>query len=647
MSNTCRDIDGAEGSSNSPWSVDAVRAAGVAGLARLLGDVGFLLEGLAKDPGDLFETQGMARSSIANLMVSEQVIRGAQDALEARTVVALAEVTRRDRLAEARDEAAQEDSALSSSTVLDKQADGRTRRDLSLVTRCSPSAAGSSLASARRLVASMPNMLTAMAERKVSARAAYAVAGSVSVLDGAQCREVDVILGERLPSLDGAGVRRWRDEAAAAMMDLDPERSLLRHRRARRERGVTLTPGDHGMADLRAHLPAIDAQLLHKRLSLEAERRRAEGGDAGHGALMADALVDTVLGRDGAMEQVELDLGVIITDRALFRPDAGDPAHIEGYGPVPPEAVREQLRAIVAPPRRPETDQLGSSQSGPGQSGPGQTGPDQSGPDVPGPDPFGDDGPTTRAVIRRLYTHPTSGELVAVESRGRAFPPALAKFLTWRDTSCRGPFCNAQSRQRDHITPYARGGPTSLDNGEDACAHCNQKENDALTVERIDDPENTGHRVAWTGHAGITRVTAPTPLARPPRAATTEAPNPELMPPVPEAATAGEPADDHEASASASGSAPEVPADAATMAEVRDRGASQTRRAGPRRRAQREEALRLLTRRTRRRDSAPAQSVSPAPSGSPGTSEPPGPSGPPKPEASRGGTGEKPDDEND
>ncbi|MGP9682371.1 HNH endonuclease [Brachybacterium sp. AOP3-A1-3] len=493
MSATNSTIGDAESSSNHPWSIDAVRAGGMDALAQLLGDVGFLLEALAKDPGDLFETQGMARGGITHLMVSEQVIRGAQDALEARTVVALAEVTRRDRLAEARDEAAQEDAAVRSSTLLDKQADGRTRRDLSLITRCSPSAAGSSLASARRLVASMPNMLTAMAERKVSSRAAYAVAGSVSVLDGAQCREVDAILGERLPSLDGAGVRRWRDEAAAAMMDLDAEGALLRHRRARKGRAVTIIPGDHGMADLHAHLPAIDARLLHKRLSLEAERRRAEGGDVGHGALMADALVDTVLGRDGAMEQVELDLGVIITDRALFRPDAGDPAHIEGYGPVPPEAVREQLRAAVAPRRA------------------------EPGAEHDGPDPYGEDGPATRATIRRLFTHPTTGELVAVESRGRAFPPALEKFLTWRDTSCRGPFCNAQSRQNDHIRPYAQGGPTSLDNGQDACLHCNQKENDALAVECVDDLENAGHRVAWTGHSGVTRVTAPTPLSRPPR----------------------------------------------------------------------------------------------------------------------------------
>lgn len=470
---------------DSPWTPAAVRAAGVEGLARVLADVGCLLEELATQPGDLFEVQGAQRRALTNLMVSEQVIRGAQDALEARTVVALAEVTRRDRTREARDAAAHETSAVPSQAALDEQADGRTRRDHSLITRCSPSASGSSLASDRRLVGSLPKMLNALATRKVSAQAAYAVAGTTAVLDDEQRHRVDEALAERLPDLDGLGVRGWRDEVTAVMMELDAEGALLRHRRARRTRSVSVTPGDHGMATFSAYLPALDARLLHKRLSLEAERRRAQGADDGHSAVMADALVDTVLSREGAMDAVELDVGVIITDRALFRPDCGDPAQIEGYGPVPAEAVREQLRAATSPPADPAAD------------------------------PFGAEGEQTRAVLRRLYTHPATGELVAVESRGRAFPPAMAKFLTWRDTSCRGPFCNAHTRQHDHIVPYASGGATSVDNGQDTCAHCNQKENDAWSVERIEDPDHPGHRVEWTGHSGITRVTTPTRLVRP------------------------------------------------------------------------------------------------------------------------------------
>jgi len=203
---------------------------------------------------------------------------------------------------------------------------------------------------------------------------------------------------------------------------------------------------------------------------------------------MADAFADALLGRDeGTIAPGLLDIGVIITDRALFRPDVGDTAHLEGYGPVPDEAVRAQLRAATAEPEDPSQD------------------------------PFGADGPSVRAEIRRLYTHPLSGELIAMESTARAFPPAMRRFLTWRDTSCRGPHCNAAIRQSDHIDPASRGGPTSLDNGQGLCAHCNQKEIGTSSVQRIEEPDGSGHRVEWIGHSGARSVTTPTPLVWPRR----------------------------------------------------------------------------------------------------------------------------------
>ena len=108
---------------------------------------------------------------------------------------------------------------------------------------------------------------------------------------------------------------------------------------------------------------------------------------------MADAMVGTLLGRDSGMELETLDVGVVITDRALLSPEHGDPAHIEGYGPVPAEALREELRQALAEPEGPDQDR------------------------------FGADGPQIRAVLRTLFTHPTAGEVVAVESTAREFPP--------------------------------------------------------------------------------------------------------------------------------------------------------------------------------------------------------------------------------
>src|SRR5699024_1102449 len=155
---------------------------------------------------------------------------------------------------------------------------------------------------------------TGLRAGKAPAQVAYATATATAPLDALQRRQVDEMLHERMPRMDGAGVKAWRAEVADAAGELDPDGAARRHLAARKNRHVTFTPAEHGMATVSAHLPALDAKLAHKRLSLEAERRRAGGARDGHGALMADAFTDTVLGREGGMEPVTLDLGVMITD---------------------------------------------------------------------------------------------------------------------------------------------------------------------------------------------------------------------------------------------------------------------------------------------------------------------------------------------
>jgi len=477
---------GSSGEDTPEETLAALRGTDPVGLAHRLGDLAFLLQGLAADPAALFETEGRPGREFSELLGAIQASRGALDSLEARAVTALQETTRRDRWDQARDRAAHESAAAPSRDRIDREADGATVTDISLLTRRSPHMAGRTLASARRLVETLPRIMSALVAGRIAGDAAYTVADASSVLAPDLAREVDRILGERLPEMDGAGTRRWRDAVATIAGELDPEGATLRHRRARRERHVTMTPGQHGMATLSARLPALDAQQIHRHLTREAERRRAAGDRSGHTAVMADALVDAVLRPgDRVPPPVTLEVGVIITDRALFRPDAGDVAHLEGYGAVPAEAVREQLRACTAPPEE-------------GQD-----------------DPFGEDGEEVRVMLRRLYGHPTADELIAMDSTSRAFPAAMRRFLSGRDTTCRGPFCNASVRQYDHIVPFARGGPTSLDNGQGLCAHCNKKELLAAHVERIEDPERPGHRVRWTGFSGAARETRPTPLMFP------------------------------------------------------------------------------------------------------------------------------------
>lgn len=76
----------------------------------------------------------------------------------------------------------------------------------------------------------------------------------------------------------------------------------------------------------------------------------------------------------------------------------------------------------------------------------------------------------SRATLRRLYAAPPStGALVALESRSRLFPRGLADFIEFRDQRCRTPYCDAPVRHHDHARPHRRGGRTSSVNGQGGC----------------------------------------------------------------------------------------------------------------------------------------------------------------------------------
>ena len=476
MNDFAQEFDAAGAEDPTRQLLDAVRGTGPAALAELLGDQGFLLAELATDPGGLFTTPGATSDQYSAVIKRLQEQRAAMDALEMRAMVGHADATRAELRAEALAEAAQETDAAESEAMTEIRAENSTARDVSMSTRRAPATASRALAAARRLVDSMPEMLTAMATGRLTATGARSTATSLGPLTPVQREHVDAILGARLAELDSCGSEQWNGAVAAAIAEADPDGEAKRHHHARRHRSVTVRRGQNGMATIRAHVPALAANTIRKRLSLEAERLRATGDRRGHQQIQADAFVDTLLGAEDGMDRTDLDIGVIMTDRALLDPQRGDLAHIEGYGPVPAEAVREDLRGPLRALSNQAADELG-----------------------------GDDGAAARLALRRLYTHPTTGELVAVESVAREFPNGLARFIRWRDQICRGPHCDAPIRQSDHIRPHAAGGHTFLDNGQGLCAFCNDKENQTSSVER--DRSKPGHRVRWTSRNGTTRTT--------------------------------------------------------------------------------------------------------------------------------------------
>jgi hypothetical protein len=115
-----------------------------------------------------------------------------------------------------------------------------------------------------------------------------------------------------------------------------------------------------------------------------------------------------------------------MTDTALLARD-DEPALLDGYGPVPARVAREMVTL----------DQRG------------------------------------QIWLRRLYTSPSTSELIAMDARSRRFPRGLARLIRQRDQVCRTPWCGAPIRHVDHPEAHAEGGPTSQQNGQGLCEACN------------------------------------------------------------------------------------------------------------------------------------------------------------------------------
>lgn len=495
----------------------------------------------------------------------------------------------------------------------------RTADEVRMASRISPALASRRLRAGERLVREMPRMFEALATGAITSESAYAIGRAAGPVQTDLRSEVDEVLDQHLPDLEGASTSRWSREVDALAQTLDPQGAPRRHRRAEQERSVTVRAGAHGMGTVTAHLSGLDCQAIRRRLSLEAEKMRAAGEDRTHGQLMADLLSDTILGRHGAVDPVTLQIGVVISERALFSPAHGEPATIEGYGvidsgqvrdhvlgqdidtrrgrahhsllgqppqmesvqptldedlplpdaiadladladladPDPPapqgphhhaaeptsdtsgdgslsparirtqqvDAITAHLRAARGAPPAEELRALGPPGSGSSTTNPPNALRDEA--EHPDPDRSGTEtaelspGERYRRALqllkaeeemadelRRLFTHPTTGELVAMESRSRAYPQGLARYMRIREVLCAGPYCDASIRHADHIRPHAEGGLTSALNGQALCAHCNLTKEALGRAEHVP-AEDGSHRVTWTSRLGATATVTP------------------------------------------------------------------------------------------------------------------------------------------
>jgi hypothetical protein len=266
------------------------------------------------------------------------------------------------------------------------------------------------------------------------------------------------------------------------------------------------------MCYLTALLPVSAGVAVYAALTRHADSQRSAGDSRTLGQLKADALVERTTGTPGGIAGIEIQL--VMTDRTLLQGHS-EPARLPGYGIVPAGWARDLLQsrgkaAGTGHGPRHTAGTVGDVAGAPGTEAEphGGTAPASDRGTAAVPDPGTGPQEDLRIWLRRLYTAPGTGDLVAMDSRARLFPPGLRRLVTVRDATCRTPYCDAPIRHLDHIVPWHHGGQTTQANGAGLCEACNHtKETPGWSVRPRPGPRHTLEITTPTGHAY--RSTAP------------------------------------------------------------------------------------------------------------------------------------------
>ncbi|MBX7448297.1 DUF222 domain-containing protein [Mycolicibacterium sp. 3033] len=339
--------------------------------------------------------------------------------------------------------------------------------EVALARADSPARGNQHLGFARALVDEMPYTLAALESGVLTEWRATLIVKQSACLTVEDRRALDRELCAEVDTLVGLGNARIEAAAAAIAARLDAAAVVHRKNQAAASARVSTRPAPNGMVYLTALMPLAQGIGVYAALKREAD---VCGDGRPRGQVMTDTLYHRVTARP-AETPVPIAVNLVMADTTLFGDD-DSPGWVDGYGPVPAAVVRDLVSDTV-------TDE------------------------------------SAKATLRRLYRHPRSGQLVAMESRARIFPTGLATFIGLRDQTCRTPYCDAPIRHHDHAIPARQGGKTSALNGLGTCEACNYtKEAPGWQVTTTD--TDGRHTADYTTPTGTTYHSTAPPLPGPP-----------------------------------------------------------------------------------------------------------------------------------
>ncbi len=332
---------------------------------------------------------------------------------------------------------------------------------VALARRVSPTRGQQDLALAMILRTELPHTRAAFRSGRIDSYKATLIARETGCLTAEDRARVDEELCADPEVVESLPPRQLVGRLRRAAAELDPASVAQRRRRAESDRHTTLRPAPDVMTWLGALLPVKDGVAVHAVLDREARRLKAAGDPRSIGQLMADVLVQRVAHpglAQTATGTTPVVVNLVVRDDVLLG-DGDGAGWVEGHGPVPGDLVRQWIA---------DNQEAGVD-----------------------------------TFIRRLYEQPSTGALVAMDSRAELFQGRLAEFIRLRDRVCRTPGCGSPIRHIDHVIPRARGGPTTADNGQGLCELCNYaKEADGWTARTV--PGAARHTVEITTPTGHT-----------------------------------------------------------------------------------------------------------------------------------------------
>ena len=333
--------------------------------------------------------------------------------------------------------------------------------ELAPLLRITLGAAAGLVAESRSLVAELPATLEALGAGRISYRhATTVVENAYSLPDEARAAYEHAVLRDA----DRLNVARFRDRARRVRERLHPDSISTRRRAQLERRSVAIDPGRDGMVWLSAYLPAETGVAIDDRLDRLAASMRDPADDRTFAQLRADAFCELLVrGAVPGTAQGGIRAQVFVTVPVLTLLGHDDePATLDGYGPIPPEAAR-----VLA---------------------------------------------AEASSFIRLLTHPETGSVLSVGRDRYAVPADLRNYLRVRDETCRGVGCGrrAATSDIDHGQAWGDGGPTSADNLAHLCrGDHTRKHRLGWRAKHL-----PGGVMQWTSPFGRTYLTEPATVMR-------------------------------------------------------------------------------------------------------------------------------------